>query len=483
MSDTRALAQKILRWKKEPVAFVREVLRAEPDLWQKKVLEAILTNQRVAMKACKGPGKSCLMAWVVWWYMFTRKDSKIIATSVTEDNLKDGLWSELKLWQNNSPLLLELFNWTSTRITCKERPETWFASARTWAKDADKSQQANSLAGIHADNVLFVLDEVSEYPEGVVAAAEAGLTSGPNCKIVVAGNPTRTSGPLYRICTKDRRLWWVIEITGDPDDPMRAPRINVDWARQQIELWGRESAFVKTNVLGQFPPGQSDSVIPADIVSAAASRVIPDKTVDEFPRLLGVDCARFGDDRSVFFPRQGQVAFVPAIYRELTTMELCGQIVRYDTAWKPDAIFIDSVGLGAGVYDRLRELGYDHVHAVDCGSKPVRKGFMNRRAEMWMEMKKWMAVGAIPNDPDLIAELTGPTYQFHSDGRMKIESKDDMKKRGVASPDKADALALTFSSTILVDVPRYKMDPWAAKFREKTGGDYDPLARFQSEVW
>ncbi len=479
MSDARELAKKILRWKREPVAFVREVLKAEPDLWQKTVLNAFVTNQRVAMKACKGPGKSCLMAWVIWWYLLTRKDSKVIATSITEDNLKDGLWSELKLWQNNSPLLLELFNWTSTRISCKTRPEVWFASARTWAKDADKSQQANSLAGIHADNVLFVLDEVSEYPDGVVAAAEAGLTSGPGCKIIVAGNPTRSSGPLFRICTKDRRLWWVIEITGDPDDPMRAPRIDIDWARQQIEMWGRESAFVMINVLGKFPPGQSDAVIPADLASAAAKRVIPDKAIDEFPRILGVDCARFGDDRSVLSPRQGQVAFSPTTYRELSAMELCGQVVRYDEAWKPDAIFIDSGGTGAGVYDRLRELGYDHVHAVDSGSKALRKGYLNRRAEMWLECKRWLANGAIPNDPDLIAELTGPTYNFDSTGRLKIESKEDMKKRGVASPDKADALVLTLAASVVVEIPRYKLTTWARK--KKLEADYDPLSEFQKE--
>lgn len=483
--DLRAYAAMLLRWKKDPVLFVRECLRAEPDLWQIKVLEDVRAGQRIAMKACKGPGKSCLMAWVVWWYLVTRKDSKVVATSITEDNLKDGLWSELKLWQNNSKLLTMIFEWTAQRIVCRERPETWFASARKWAKDADHQQQANTLAGIHAGNVLFVLDEVSEYPDGVVVAAEGGLTTGPECKIIVAGNPTRMSGPLHRICTKDRALWRVTEITGDPDDPMRAPRIDVEWARTQINTWGRDSNFVRINVLGLFPHAQSDTVIPADSATAAAARVIKDQAIDEFPRILGVDCARFGDDRSVLFPRQGQVAFAPTIYRELSTMELCGQVVRYDSLWAPDAIFVDSVGLGAGVYDRLRELGHDHVHAVDSGSKPMHKGYANKRAEIWVDMKKWVTNGAIPNDPELIAELTGPTYQFDSSGRMKIESKEDMKKRGVNSPDKADALALTFAWSIKVDLPRFKTTEFTRRVmaldHSRNKSDYDPLANFQKE--
>jgi phage terminase large subunit len=474
--DIRAYAQKILRWKRDPIAFVREVLGAEPDPWQTKVLNDVAKSQRVAMKACKGPGKSCLMAWVVWWFLLTRKDSKVIATSVTEPNLRDGLWSELKLWQNKSPLLLELFSWTITRISCKERPETWFASARTWAQDADQGQQANSLAGIHADNVLFVLDEVSEYPDGVVAAAEGGLTSGPGCKIVVAGNPTRMSGPLHRICTKDRALWAVTEITGDPDDPMRAPRISIEWARQQIEQWGRDSNFVRINVLGLFPHGQADTIIGADLASQAASRVIREEAIAEAVKILGVDCARYGDDRSVLFPRQGLVAFTPTTFRELSLMELCGRIINYDEKWQPDAIFIDMVGLGAGVYDRLRELGHHHVIGVDSGMKALRKGYINRRAEMWVACRDWLKNGAIPNDPDLIAELTSPTYKFDSTGKMKIESKDDMKKRGVNSPDKADGLVLTFAETVL------KREKIPGTGSGKGNADYDPFERFKQEV-
>jgi hypothetical protein len=474
VSDLRKYAQLIRRWKLDPVAFVRECLKAEPDPWQEKVLRALVTNQRLAMKACKGPGKSCLMAWVIWWFLVCHKDAKVIATSITSENLKDGLWSELKLWQNNSPLLLELFAWTAERITCKERPETWFASARTWAKDADKQQQANTLAGVHADAVMFVLDEVSEYPEGVVAAAEGGLTSGKNCKIIVAGNPTRTSGPLYRICTKDRALWWVIEITGDPDDPLRAPRIDKEWARQQIEQWGRDSAFVMVNVLGKFPPGQADSVIGADLASGASRVTLIEAQFTEFPKILGVDPARYGDDRSVLFPRQGLASFLPTVFRELSTMELAGQVVRYIEAWDPDYVFVDGNGLGSGVVDRLRELNYDYVIGVEASSKPLRKGFTMRRDEMWISLRDWLKKGgAIPNDPDLIAELTAPTYKISSDGKLKVESKDDIKKRGLNSPDKADALAMTFASPVQKR-PRHKITT--------KGGDYDPIEAFMQEV-
>ncbi len=476
--NLRPYAEKLLRWKRDPVAFVRECLKAEPDAWQIKVLGDVRASQRVAMKACKGPGKSCLMAWTVWWYLVTRKDSKVIATSITEDNLKDGLWSELKLWQNNSELLSHLFEWSAMRITARERPETWFASARKWAKDADKQQQANTLAGIHAGNVLFVLDEVSEYPDGVVAAAEGGLTTGPECKIIVAGNPTRMSGPLYRICTKDRALWAVTEITGDPDDIMRAPRIDINWARSQIEQWGRDSNIVRTNVLGLFPHAQSDTIIPSDVAVTAAAVTIPESQVTEFPRVLGVDCARFGDDRSVLFPRQGQIAYVPDTFRELSTMELAGRVAHYCEQWHPDVVFLDVGGMGAGVFDRLRELRFDYVIGVDSGSKPLRRGFVNRRAEMWVDCREWMRRGgSIPNDPQLIGELATPTYKFDSSGRITMESKADMKSRGVSSPDLADALALTFAG------PAQRRTRLPFKKAQATQiGDYDPMDRYREEV-
>jgi phage terminase large subunit len=166
----------------------------------------------------------------------------------------------LGLWQGRSKLLSETFQWTKTRIFAKEHPEAWWCSARTWAKSADKDQQANTLAGLHSDYILFVLDESGGMSDAIMASAEAALSSCIEGHIVQAGNPTHLSGPLYGACTRERRLWFVVDIDGDPDNPKRASRVSIERARQQIEKYGRDNPFVLVNVFGQFPPSSLNAL-------------------------------------------------------------------------------------------------------------------------------------------------------------------------------------------------------------------------------
>ena len=222
------------------------------------------------MKACKGPGKTTLLAWIILNFLGTRDSPRVGATSITGDNLSDNLWAELAKWMARSAYFSTAFTWMRTRIEYREAPANWYASARTWPKTGNPEEQANALAGLHADHVLFVLDESGGIPQGVMATAEAVLATGVECKVVQAGNPTHTTGPLradpslatvmdttgplHRACTIDRHLWHLIQITGDPDNPKRSPRIKLDWARQQIASYGRDNPWVLVNVFGEFPP-------------------------------------------------------------------------------------------------------------------------------------------------------------------------------------------------------------------------------------
>lgn len=426
--------QRIRQWADNANLFVREVLGATPDKWQDEVLQSV-RERRIALLACKNPGKTCVLAWIAWHFLLTRPHPKVIATSISGDNLADGLWAEMAKWQNQSELLKRAFKWNQTSIRAIGHEETWFMVARQWSKSANTEQQANTLAGKHADYMLFILDEVGGIPDSVMVAAEAALGSGIETKILIAGNPTHLSGPLYRAATTDRELWKLFRITGDPDAPNRAPRVSIEWAREQIKQYGRTSAWIMVNVLGEFPPSSLNSLLGPDEVMAAMNRHI-NKTDYEFAeKRLGVDVARFGDDSTVIAPRQGLVAFKMVKMRDARTQEIAARIIKAKNYWESDVEFIDDTGgWGAGVIDSMLQGGYA-PHSVNFSGKAIDPRYMNKRAEMWFEMAEWIRRGgAIPNDPQLQKELTAPTYTFMN-GKFQLEPKDQIKARLGFSPD------------------------------------------------
>jgi hypothetical protein len=271
-TQTIATAAELRAWAENPPRFVREQFGVTPDPWQDDVLAAFPHRSRLAMKACKGPGKTAVLAWLAWNFLATRPEPKIAATSITADNLADNLWAEMAKWQARSPLLQAQFQWTKTRIFSRQKPETWWMSARSWARTADRLQQGNTLAGLHADYILFILDESGGIPDAVMASAEAALASCVEGHIVQAGTPTHLEGPLWRACTGERRLWHVTEISADPDDPRRATRVSARWAREQIEKYGRDNPWVMINVFGRFPPAALNTLIGPDDCSSGTDR-------------------------------------------------------------------------------------------------------------------------------------------------------------------------------------------------------------------
>lgn len=453
MSELDGVVSAMRRWRADPRVFVREVLGVVPDEWQDEVLWAVVTEQRICLKASKGPGKSTVLAWIVWWFLVCFSHPKIVCTSITGDNLRDNLWTELAKWQGRSELLKQTFEWSAERIVSRDHPQTWWASARAWPKSGNAAQQADTLAGIHADAVMFVLDEAGGIPDAVAAAAEGGLANvdaaaGRIARLLIAGNPTHLEGPLYRACTKERALWWVKEISGDPDDPKRAPRVSIEWAREQIAKYGRDNPYVLVNVFGKFPPGSSNALLGPDEVQEAMERKLGLRDYHQDVKVLGVDVARFGDDRSVIFLRQGRVAFKPVVLRNVDTMQLAGRVALAIEDHAPDAVFIDQATFGAGVVDRLTQLGFSVV-GVDFGGKAGDARFHNRRAQMWWGMADWIrAGGCLPNMPELVAELTAATYKFSAENRLQLEKKEEIKQRTGVSPDLADALGLTFASPV-----------------------------------
>lgn len=442
----RPAAAKLAEWRRDPISFVRENFHVEPDAWQSRVLRAFATDNRIAMTACKGPGKTAVDAWLIWNFLSTRPHANVACTSISGDNLQDGLWKELAKWQAKSPFLLEAFEWQKTRIVSREAPATWWASARSWAKSASPEQQANTLAGLHADYMMFVIDEAGGVPSAVGATAEAALSTGIESKYILSGNPTHTEGPLYAAATSQRHLWNVINITGDPDDPMRSPRVSIEWARQQIEMFGRDNPWVLVNVFGLFPPSSINSLLGPDEVRKAMGNHAREDQYSWSQKRLGIDCARFGDDRTVIFPRQGLVSFTPTVMRGARGTEIASKVMYIKKEWQSEVEFLDDTGgWGQSTIDTLLAAGHSPIGVQFHSTQTNDPRYKNRRAEMWMEMAEWVKRGGcLPNVTDLVAELTIPTYTY-IEGKFTIEKKDQVKERLGRSPDLADALALTFA--------------------------------------
>lgn len=444
-----AASDQIYWWKKHPARMVRDLFGVEPDDWQEETLEAFPTNPRIAMKASKGPGKTCVLAWLIWNFLLTRPHPKIAAVSIDRDNLRDNLWTELAYWQNKSPLLSKTFTWTKERIFANDFPETWFCSGRSYAKSADKTQQANTLAGLHAEYIMFVLDESGAMSDSIMAAAEAALSSCVEGHILQAGNPTHLSGPLYNACTREKSLWAVVEINGDPDNPKRAKRVNIEWAREQIRLHGRDNPWVLINVFGQFPPSSLNTLIGPDEVSAAMKRYYREFEIGRVPRVLGVDVARFGDDSSVIASRQGIQMFPLMKYRNIDSTQGAGTVSRKWTEWDADACFIDATGgFGSGWIDQLALLGKAPVGVQFAGVAHDKGRYFNKRVEMAFDFVDWIkAGGALPQDDNLLAALVNTTYTFRGD-KLLLEPKDDLKIKIGSSPDEMDAAMLTFAEPV-----------------------------------
>jgi len=429
----------ITRYARAPIAFVREVLHAEPDKWQTEALRAVARGHtRIAIRSGHGVGKSCMAAWLMCWFANTRAPFKCAVTAPTAPQMFDALWPELVKWfQLLPPGWRTLWEITSDHITLKEDREC-FISARTSRPD-----KPEAMSGLHSANILLVADEASGIDEAVYEAAGGSMSSTGAITLLI-GNPTRSSGFFWRAHMMERDRWFTMKVSSADSH-----RVSPTYVDEVASRYGRNSNAFRVRVLGEFPVADSDTLIAASLVDDAMLRDIPiDPTAVE---LWGVDVARFGTDASVLVKRKGSVVTeMPRRWRNIDTMQLAGAIkAEYDSAGvnKPSLIVIDVIGIGAGVVDRLHEqnLPILGVNVSEVASTTGRYGRL--RDELWVRCREWLETRSVrlPRDDQLRDDLVAPKYSFLSDGRLQVESKNLMRARGLASPDSADALNLTFA--------------------------------------
>jgi hypothetical protein len=426
--------------------------RAGPEPWQLAVLEDLRTGLltpeqaiRVATVSGNGVGKSALVAWIILWAFSTFEDTRGVVTANTEGQLKTKTWAELGKWFYMF-IGRAMFSLTATALFAKERERTWRVDMVPWSEN-----NVAAFQGLHNEGKrLFMLfDEASGIADVIWEAADGCMTDANTERLwMVCGNPNHPIGRFRDCFPGGKQAWRWRSHKVDSRDVSFTDKAEFEaWAKAE----GEDSDFFRVRVKGEFPRvGFNSFISPAVVAEARARDVMVHR--DE-PLILGVDVARFGDDASVVFFRKGRDArgMQPAVFRGLDTMQLAARVAEFAASYRPDGIFVDGGGVGGGVIDRLRQLRV-HCIEVQFGAKPDRLQLeadaslcANKRAEIWSAMREWLKGGAIPDDDQLDAELCAPMYGYNAQNAILLEAKEAMRKRGVPSPDMADALALTFA--------------------------------------
>ena len=461
------------RYQVDPVGFVRNVLGAEPQPWQAEILEVVAgpeekRERKVSVASGHGVGKSTLASWCAIFFLICRHPVKIAATAPTSTQLDDVLMNEVKHWINQLPGgLKELLEYTQSRVFLKSAPESAFMRGAT-----SRAETPEALQGIHSENVLLLCDESSGIPEQVFVAGYSSMTA-PSCCTLLLSNPIRPEGFFFDTHhLRSADTWYKKTVSCfDVDRPGME-----EYIEDMKNRYGEDSDVFRARVLGLFPRVNRDSVIPLDLVESSVER---DVEVTQAPAIWGLDVARYGQDSSALCKRKGNHVTEPVrVWNQLDLMQLTGAVLKEFEEVKlderPENIMIDSIGLGAGCYDRLNELIPGVPMAVNVSESPAVEGgrYLNLRAELWYQAREWFERGdcRIPIDGRLSGELTSPQYTYTSSGKLKVESKEDLKRRGLRSPDTGDAFILTFAYQAGFASGLGKGSAWGKPIRRRISG-------------
>ena len=432
---------------------------AGPRKWQREVLrdigEHIKQNNgkidfnvlRMAVSSGRGIGKSALVTWLVIWMLSTRIGSTTIVSANSETQLRSVTWAEITKWLALS-LNSHWFEVSATRVMpakwltelverdLKKGTRYWGVEGRLWSEE-----NPDAYAGVHNfDGVMLIFDEASGISDAIWAVAAGFFTENtPNRFWMAFSNPRRNTGYFYEAFNAKRDFW-----RNKVVDARSVEGTDKAVYEQIIQEYGPDSVQAHVEVYGEFPSAGDDQFIPVYLVDDATQR--PRYKDASAPIIIGVDPARFGADATVIAVRQGRDLNVIKRYRGDDTMEIVGRVIEAIEEFNPTLVVIDEGGLGAGIVDRLKEQRYKQVKGVNFGNKstkPIMYG--NKRAEMWGNMREWLKTASVPTDKLLKSDLTSPKVKPDSKGTIFLEGKKEMKARGLASPDAADAIAVTFA--------------------------------------
>jgi len=463
----KAFKLRIPVYRKSPNTFFKEILNFTPDQWQMEVAQDIANHRFVSVRSGQGVGKTALEAAIALWFLSCFPFPRVVCTAPTRQQLNDVLWAEISKWQSKSPILKRILKWTKTKVYMRNYEERWFATARTATKP-------ENMQGFHEDYMLFIVDEASGVDDRIMAAI-FGTLSGDYNKLFMCGNPTKTSGFFFDSHNRDRNIYKTHQVSC-LDSP-RTSKENIEMLKQK---YGEGSDVWRVRVQGQFPRGESGTFITLETAEFAAREVkaIPTGTV----LTVGCDVARFGDDETSIYAGIGKKVVGEKHHHKEDTMVTAGWVVRitkYVLEAHPEIerviIRVDDTGVGGGVTDRLNEIVAEEglsweIVPINNNGKTLDEHYGNLGSEMWGAIRTALEGNMtafingqtpdfeLPDDNRLISQLSTRKWRMTSKGKIMLESKDDMKKRGLKSPDRADAYVLTFGE-YLVEADEHIMMP------------------------
>jgi hypothetical protein len=442
-----------------------------PRTWQAEKLKQIGEHLssgskeplQVAVASGHGIGKSALIGMIVNWGMSTFEDCRIVVTANTENQLRTKTWPEISKWARLS-INAHWWNVTATSITAKDKvhERAWRADAHPWSE-----QNTEAFAGLHnkSKRIIVIYDEASAIADRIWEVTEGALTDEDTEILWIAfGNPTKNTGRFRECFGKFKHRWLTSQI-----DSRKVEGTNKAQLQKWEEDWGEDSDFFRIRARGEFPRASSSQFIASDMIARA--RRFKADGYQSLPKILSVDVARFGNDQTVIGLRQGRRYLILNTYRGLPVDQVAGRVSEYIESEHPAMTVVDGGGVGGGVIDVLRSRGYGRkLHEYNSSHSPDDAAkYANKRAEVWGLMREWLAAGAeIPDDPELGDDLTSPEYFFTAKNQIQLESKDDMKARGLASPDKGDNLAMTFAVKVAI-VQLQPQDEFAGNYAGAQG--------------
>jgi hypothetical protein len=422
-----------------------------PEKWQAEILTDIRDGLplgraiQIAVASGHGVGKTALIAWLVLWAISTFPDTRGIVTAATEPMLITRVRAEIAKWRRLFKARM-FFELGATSLTSSDA-----AHAQTWRVDflAWSENRPEAFAGLHnaGRRIIVLYDEASAIADVIWETTEGALTDADTEIIWVAfGNPLRPVG-RFRQCFEDGTGRWITKRV----DSRTVSFTNQEQMKSWVATYGEDSDFVRTRIKGEFPRTASTQFIGSELVDEAIRRQF---SPSSDPLVIGVDVARFGSDSSVIYPRRGMDArsILPLEFRNIPLDQLEDQIISFCNQHRVSYVFVDGTGIGGGLVDHLRRRGLNVID-VQFASRPDTTvdgiKWANKRAEIWGHLRAALSYLCLPNNGELRQQLTGPEYSYNQQGAILLEAKDLMKRRGLPSPDLADALACTFASPML----------------------------------